>query len=371
MLDFWERKARLLKRSEAWARERRIERRYNPNSIWTPARQVLKEMRELIAHRHGGPCDTDDGEAYLRAALPWVIDTAGGFDTEDLHAFVGSWAGKVIPRVDEKTILSGIVKARYRHQRKHLWWSAQRLGDLLRLTVAEREHLRITRIRPAGMTSRQFAAYRRRRKAARAKALRAADGATPREQSAARLVPWKALSVSRATYYRMKSKGELPGQLRDRETNSSRPGTKYLQSVVVQSHRSEPTVPGPASEVDGAHGVGADGPSPRAKSRAIPTGRARALPLPEGGIFEHRDLLGDPEGWRQLGASLTAYEVGVLPPELVRVVREVQRVRLLSQNSLAAQIGVSRPQLTNALLGRFGLSRSAAVNLMAWLTAGT
>ncbi|WP_162244804.1 helix-turn-helix transcriptional regulator [Methylobacterium sp. Leaf469] len=41
----------------------------------------------------------------------------------------------------------------------------------------------------------------------------------------------------------------------------------------------------------------------------------------------------------------------------------------MTQETVARQIGVSRPQLANALQGRFGLSQSAAANLMRWLEA--
>ncbi len=53
-----------------------------------------------------------------------------------------------------------------------------------------------------------------------------------------------------------------------------------------------------------------------------------------------------------------------MPPEVARAVRVAQRVRSMTQEAVALHIGISRPQLANALKGRFGLSRSAAENLM-------
>lgn len=79
-------------------------------------------------------------------------------------------------------------------------------------------------------------------------------------------------------------------------------------------------------------------------------------------------MLGGGE-WKQLGAALSDYDGGVLPDDLVRAVRDAQRVRQMTQEAVARQIGVSRPQLANALQSRFGLSRSAATNLLAWLAA--
>jgi AraC-like DNA-binding protein len=92
------------------------------------------------------------------------------------------------------------------------------------------------------------------------------------------------------------------------------------------------------------------------------------MPLPADGVSEHPDLLGGGE-WRQVGAPLIDYDGGVLPPDLVRAVRDAQRARQITQDALARQIGISRPQLANALQGRFGLSRTAAINLLEWLAA--
>lgn len=72
-------------RTQAAAKERKMQRRRNKRSNWTGDRQTLSEIRGLIQYRHRGPCDTDDGEAYLRAALPWLVAKAGGFDAEDLE----------------------------------------------------------------------------------------------------------------------------------------------------------------------------------------------------------------------------------------------------------------------------------------------
>jgi hypothetical protein len=58
-----------------------------------------------------------------------------------------------------------------------------------------------------------------------------------------------------------------------------------------------------------------------------------------------------------------------MPPEVIQAVHAAQRVRLLQREDVAHQIGVSPPQLSNALKGRFGLSPRAAANLKEWLTA--
>ncbi|WP_342111786.1 transcriptional regulator [Methylobacterium sp. SI9] len=354
--------------SQAVALERKIRAPRNRRSNWTGDRQTLCEIGDLIQLRHRGPCDTDDGEAYLRAALPWLIAKAGGPLAEDLEDRVADWCRVVVPRLGRVAIREGIAEARERDGRQRLWWSAQALGDLLRLTVDERERARITRMRPAGMTPRKFAAYQRAREAEKAKARRIAKGATPREQSKAALEPWVALGMSRATYFRKQQAGTLPAQIRDRETVSSAADAKHLKPVTGRSHVAEQIVPGPARSARPSPSVGAVGHAPRGKPRAAPPGRAVALPLPEGGVSEHPDMLGGGE-WRHFNDVLTDYAGGVLPDDLVRAVRDAQRVRQMTQEAVARQIGISRPQLANALQGRFGLSRSAAANLMTWLAA--
>ncbi|SFV12942.1 hypothetical protein SAMN02799643_05792 [Methylobacterium sp. UNCCL125] len=355
--------------SQAVALERKIRRRRNKRSNWTGDRQTLSEIGTLIQYRHRGPCDTDDSEAYLRAAVPWLIIKAGGFEAEDLEQRVAEWTAGAVPRLGLSAIRTCIAEARGRNIRKRLW-SAQELGNLLRLSVNERERLRLTRIRPADMTRQQFNKYQRKREAELAKARRAAKGARPREQSKAQLKPWDALGMSRAKFYRMQKAGTLPAQIRDRETNSSAAGTKYLQPRTGQSHTSEQTALGPARKASPIRSVGADGHSPRSIPKIVRTAEPLPPPLPEGRGFRHPDLF---EETLTLGAAahsvIDAYTGGRMPPEVIQAVHEAQRVRLLQREDVAHQIGVSPPQLSNALKGRFGLSPRAAANLKEWLAA--
>ena len=357
-------------RNQAVAKERKIERRRNKRSNWTGDRQTLSEIRDLIQYRHRGPCDTDDGEAYLRAALPWLVTKAGGFDAEDLEQHVAGWARADVPRLGLGLVRTCLEEALQRDTHKRLWWSAQALGDLLHLTIAERERLHLTRIRPAGMTKRQFDKYQRERKSIREKARRIAKGVRPREQSKAQLQLWEALGISRATYYRRQQAGTLPAQIRDRETVSCPAGTKYLQLSTAQSHASEQTGPGPARKASLSRSVGADGPSPQSIPRIVRTAEPLPPPLPEGRGFRHPDLF---EETLTLGSAahsvIDSYSGGLMPPELIRAVRAAQRVRLLQQDDIAHRVGVSPPQLSNALKRRFGLSPKAAANLKEWLAA--
>jgi hypothetical protein len=63
------------------------------------------------------------------------------------------------------------------------------------------------------------------------------------------------------------------------------------------------------------------------------------------------------------------YDGGLLTDDLVRQIRAIARGSGLKQDQIAARIGISRPQLTNALAQRFGLGGAPARELMEFLAA--
>jgi hypothetical protein len=65
--------------------------------------------------------------------------------------------------------------------------------------------------------------------------------------------------------------------------------------------------------------------------------------------------------------DLDGYRRGRLPPDIAALARAEMRARGIKQNELATVLGISQPQLANALAGRFGLSQEAAARLLAWL----
>ena len=65
--------------------------------------------------------------------------------------------------------------------------------------------------------------------------------------------------------------------------------------------------------------------------------------------------------------DLGSYGRGRLPPDIAALARAEMRARGTSQDELAIELGISQPQLANALAGRFGLSQEAAARLLAWL----
>jgi hypothetical protein len=95
-------------------------------------------------------------------------------------------------------------------------------------------------------------------------------------------------------------------------------------------------------------------PSP---SPSLPLGAIASTPY-------QPDMLGAPvvdlDQYRQ-------YRRGILPPDVVTLVRAEIRARAVTQDELAAELGISQPQLANALAGRFGLSPGPASRLLVWL----
>jgi antitoxin component HigA of HigAB toxin-antitoxin module len=61
---------------------------------------------------------------------------------------------------------------------------------------------------------------------------------------------------------------------------------------------------------------------------------------------------------------------GKIPESILRAIQHQRRRSGLTHADLADQIGVSRPQMTNALCGRFGLGEQPVARLKAILIEG-
>jgi hypothetical protein len=62
-----------------------------------------------------------------------------------------------------------------------------------------------------------------------------------------------------------------------------------------------------------------------------------------------------------------SYRRGLVPVDIATLVRAEMRARVVTQDELATLLGISQPQLANALAGRFGLSSNPAARLLTWL----
>lgn len=98
---------------------------------------------------------------------------------------------------------------------------ADELAHRLGLTMARRTELGITTIGAIDCGKAKRAALRRKRNNAAKRARRAKAGAAPHAMSVAKLKPWMALGISRATYYRH----------RQNETDETNSGTAHAKHV--------------------------------------------------------------------------------------------------------------------------------------------
>ncbi|MBA9068519.1 hypothetical protein FHR71_002260 [Methylobacterium sp. RAS18] len=352
-------------------------RRRRKSSAWSANRQRLAEIVRLIEHRHGGPVDTDgEGETYLWAAAPALIEQAGGFHEKVAAPLVRDWACRVTPNVGQAEIERIITEAGERADRGGMHLSAQEVGDDLRLTLQERDGLKIRTIRPAGMTERQFQELQRNRRAANARAARAAEGARPREKSKARTKPWASLKtpISRATFYRLglHDPDALASYLlaiKADETNSWLIGTEYLQGETKPSQLpTDRTRADPARKHGSSQGVGADGHAAGAKTRRLVVGRAEALQLSGGADDKQGDLFDRPSAHAERALALmaaTRWSGGSLPPDVRLAVRDALRASGVTHERAGRAIGLTRMAVTNAVRARGvdGLSLAAAENL--------
>ena len=70
---------------------------------------------------------------------------------------------------------------------------------------------------------------------------------------------------------------------------------------------------------------------------------------------------------QRVESRIPVYTRGIIADELVAELDAVRRGAGMTLDQVAAQIEISRPQLSNARMGRFGLSIAAADRLMGWL----
>ncbi|MET4493482.1 hypothetical protein [Bradyrhizobium sp. LA7.1] len=82
------------------------------------------------------------------------------------------------------------------------WQSADKMAWRIQLSATDRDRLRIRTIGAVGMTARQRRALAKAKKIELQAARREASGATPRGKSLAKVKPWTAAGISRATWYR-------------------------------------------------------------------------------------------------------------------------------------------------------------------------
>ena len=79
---------------------------------------------------------------------------------------------------------------------------------------------------------------------------------------------------------------------------------------------------------------------------------------------------GDLFGGRPVPVGLGDWSSGIPPVEIRRFLRDEMHDRHVLGTDLAHEVGISRPQLVNLLLGRFGTTPRVAQALKRWALEG-
>ncbi|KTS42294.1 hypothetical protein NS230_28120 [Methylobacterium indicum] len=201
-------------------------RRPTPFAALLSHRRV-RDIENLIRGRHGGPCDTDDGEVYWLCALPHLLIL---FPSQPVRADPLRWAERWVPRMLPATGRKKVEAVIGSHLRRPRFRSNAVLGCEMRATAAECAAYQLHGIAPCDVPPEIGRARARQADAERKQAARRAAGSTARAQSLERTKPWETEGISRSTYKRRlaaaragrepSSSGQLSNESRE-ETYSS------------------------------------------------------------------------------------------------------------------------------------------------------
>jgi hypothetical protein len=155
---------------------------------------TLHQVRRLFRDRQWDELpDSDLGRDAL-----WITANLLARRRGDVARHIWIWARQHCPWKPEEELAilieTVVVKPR--------WFSVDRLGKLLQVTEEERARLKLTQIGALGVPKRERKRRRRERARQREQARRVMKGARPHAQSAARNQHWRALGISKRTWYR-------------------------------------------------------------------------------------------------------------------------------------------------------------------------
>lgn len=206
--------------AEAPAGRRRPSVNGSPGIAWT----IVRQAERLIRYRHRvGHCDTSEGELYLEVVLPQllVIQDSGG------QISPRAWAERYTPHVFVDEPAGWFEALVADHRRNPRTFSDEERGARLHVRDEEWLNARAVNFAPIDSTKAERKERQRRAKADKELQKRAANGARPHAQSAARTKPWETEGVSRRTWYDRRRKEK------DSCTNSCRPtGTVAVHDSV-------------------------------------------------------------------------------------------------------------------------------------------
>jgi len=213
---------------KVYTQERRLEAIRSGLNAASFAYGRRNAIRDLMHDRCGGECETDDVETFFDLMLPFAVEAAYLHKGRDPLVDVAKFFGRVMPAFMRSACPEHITnRVREALEQRAAAPTAETYVDWLPRMESLVADLRVTRdevqrlglrgwgcIDPASPEERKEADRQRKR------AERAAKGATPRQMSITGTQPWKALGISRATWYRHKREGTLDTLKRETETSA-------------------------------------------------------------------------------------------------------------------------------------------------------
>lgn len=165
-------------------REQRLFRRHSKAQIAIAVKRMT-QLEAVVLDNHGGPCLTPRAIEYVEEYIP-LAAIAGGQASFDW--LLGEIVMKLAPRISPDAVEAAVERVLL----DPLPYTSAAIGKRLGVTIEQYDRLGLSHIWPAGWTKRRLNTFKRKRRAAKVKAARQANGTTrtPRELSIARLKPW-------------------------------------------------------------------------------------------------------------------------------------------------------------------------------------
>lgn len=157
----------------------------------------LTAIERLIYGRHRGPVDTDDGQAYVEAALPYIAANAA---RHRRPITLAAWAKRLTPRFYAEAGPAWF-QGRETSLRGFAFPTADQIARQLAVTYAEVRAFGLTTIGAVDRGKAQRLVERREKDRERKRLARLAAGMTPRAEALATAKPWTASGMSRSAWY--------------------------------------------------------------------------------------------------------------------------------------------------------------------------
>jgi hypothetical protein len=190
---------------------------------WETLRKLrFGDVRKLIIHRYGpAGCPDDDAGRPDLMELLYLASMAPAGAKEKVTHLIELYAPWMQPEEVQSLIQHLCVTPNYQKLR-----TAEELGRILHLTNADRERLKLWRIRPVDMTAEQLAQQTKERERIRRAAQRRKTGIRTREAYLAELAlrpkPWLAEGISRRTWERRQKQRRDPSpEMSQRESETT------------------------------------------------------------------------------------------------------------------------------------------------------